>query len=135
MKGTFFRTSAVGIATSFSCDSKGGLDKGSYFSNPLQSGHAPVVGHSWACHKVSIYTFLILVNKKMMPARKKIVIPGQAGRKNSGLTGGYEREKCSLFIAEEMDQINKTKGILGDPHRGYSNESREGSLAFTETIH
>jgi len=88
MKGTFFRTSAVGIATSFSCDIKGGLDKGSYFSNLLQSGHSPVVGHSWACHKVSIYTLLILVNKKMMPARKKILTSGQAGRKNSALSGG-----------------------------------------------
>jgi len=73
MKGTFLRTSAVGIATSFSCDIKGGLDKGSYFSNALQSGHSPVVGHSLACHKISIYTFLILVNKKMVPARKKFL--------------------------------------------------------------
>jgi hypothetical protein len=70
MKGTFLRTSAVGIATSFSCDIKGGLDKGSYFSNPLQSGHSPAVGHSLACHKISINTFLTLVNKKIMPARK-----------------------------------------------------------------
>lgn len=71
MKGTFSKTSAVGIATSFSCDIKGSLDKGSYFSNPLQSGHSPVVGHPLACHKVSINTFLNLVNKKIMPARKK----------------------------------------------------------------
>ncbi len=85
MKGTFLRTPAMGIATSFFCDIKGGLDKGSYFSNPLQSSHSPVVGHSRACHNMSIYTFLILVNKKMMPARKKIVTSGQAGRKNPGL--------------------------------------------------
>ena len=77
MKGSFLATSASRIATAFFCKSKGGLDKGLYLPKPFQSRFSPVAGHSMTCHRVSIYTYLILVNKKMMPLRKNILRSGR----------------------------------------------------------
>jgi len=62
MNGTFLRTSALRIAASFLCDIKGGLNKGFYSSKSFQSRFSPVIGHSLACHKESIYTYHIHVN-------------------------------------------------------------------------
>ena len=85
MKGTFLRTSAMRIATLFLRYTKGALDKGFYLPKPFQSGPSPVTGHSMTCHMVSIYTYLFLVNKKMMPLRKNILRSGRLGRKKAGL--------------------------------------------------
>ncbi len=85
MKGTFLRTSALRIATSFFGQTKGGLDKGFYLPKPFQSHSSLVTGHSMTCHMVSIYTFHILVNKKMIPLRKNILRSGRLSGKMARL--------------------------------------------------
>jgi hypothetical protein len=85
MKGTFLKTSAPRIATPFFGEIKGGLDKGFYLPKAFQSLSSPAAGHSMTRHKESIYTFLIDVNKKMVPSRKNILPSGRLIRKEAGL--------------------------------------------------
>jgi hypothetical protein len=77
MKGAFFGTSASRITTAFFCKTQGGLDKGFYLPKPIQSHFSQVTGHSMTCHMISIHTYHILVNKKMMPSRKNILRSGR----------------------------------------------------------
>jgi len=45
MKGTFLSTSASRVAAPLFCNIKGGLDKGLYLSDTLQSLLSPHIGH------------------------------------------------------------------------------------------
>ena len=45
MKGAFLSTSASRIAAPFFCNIKGGLNKGPYFSDALQSLLSPLICH------------------------------------------------------------------------------------------
>jgi hypothetical protein len=48
------------------------LNKGLYLAEAIESPFSSFIGHLMTCHKVSIYTFLLLVNKKMILLRKNI---------------------------------------------------------------
>ena len=45
MKGTFLNTSASRISAPFFCNIKGGLNKGLYLSDALQSLFSPLICH------------------------------------------------------------------------------------------
>ena len=96
MKGSFLGTSASRIATAFFCKSKGGLDKGFYLPKPIQSRFSQVAGHSMTWHKVSIYTSLMLVNKKMIPSRKNILRRVGYAEKRQDWSGSETRKIFTL---------------------------------------
>jgi hypothetical protein len=70
MKGAFLSTSASGIATPFFCKTKGGLNKGFYLSEALQSPFSPLIGHQRTRHKYKYIYFPNNVNKKMHIEKK-----------------------------------------------------------------
>jgi len=70
MKGAFLRTSASRVAAPFFCNSKGGLNKRLYLSEPLQSYFPSVICHQRTYHKYKYTYFPIIVNKKITIAKK-----------------------------------------------------------------
>jgi len=72
MKRTFLSAPTKRITTAFFCNAKGCLNKGLYLAEAIESPFSSFIGHLMTCHKVSIYTFLLLVNKKMILLRKNI---------------------------------------------------------------
>jgi hypothetical protein len=105
MKGSFLGTSASRIATAFFCKSKGGLDKGFYLPKPIQSRFSQVAGHSMTWHKVSIYTSLMLVNKKMIPLRKNILRRVDCAEKRQDWSGSETRKIFTLHCCEKPKKV------------------------------
>gem|GEM_PF-160491 len=108
------------IATLFLRYTKGALDKGFYLPKPFQSGPSPVTGHSMTCHMVSIYTFQMLVNKKMIPLRKNILRSGRLSRKKAGLErirNAKNIHSSLLHVAIIDDQQNRVfyRKLANDP--------------------
>jgi hypothetical protein len=70
MQGAFLRTSAPWIATPFFCKIKGGLNKGLYLPEAIQSSFPPLIGHQKARH-INKYTYLYnYVKKKMLMVKE-----------------------------------------------------------------
>jgi len=70
MKGALLSTSALRIATPFLCKIKGGLNKGFYLSETIQSPFSPLIGHQKMRH-INKYTYLYYyVKKKMLMVKK-----------------------------------------------------------------
>jgi len=84
MKGAFLSTSASRIATAFFCKTEGGLNKGFYLSEALQSHLSPLIGHQMTCHKYKYIYFPNNVKKKMPIAKKYFLFHG-LNRKKAGL--------------------------------------------------
>ena len=70
MEGTFLSAPTKRITTAFFCNAKGCLNKGLYLAEAIESPFSSFIGHLMTCHKVSIYTFPLLV-KKNDPIAKK----------------------------------------------------------------
>ena len=84
MKGTFLSTPASRIAAPFSCNTQGGLNKGPYPSEALQSALSPLIGHHRTRHKYKYIYFPYNVNPKMHIAKKYISFH-ELDRKKAGL--------------------------------------------------
>jgi len=84
MKGTFLSTPTSRIAAPFFCKTQGGLNKGLYLSEALQSFHSPLIGHQMTWHKYKYIYFPNNVNKKMPIAKKYFLFHG-LHRKKAGL--------------------------------------------------
>lgn len=82
MKRAFLSTSASRIATPFFCKTEGGLNKGFYLSEALQSHLSPLIGHQMTCHKYKYIYFPYNVKKKM-PIAKKYFGVSRVGHKKS----------------------------------------------------
>jgi hypothetical protein len=80
MKGAFLTTSASRIAAPFSCKIKGGLNKGFYLSEAIQSHFPPLIGHRKTCH-TNKYIYLYDYVKKKMHILKKYFPFGRMDRK------------------------------------------------------
>jgi hypothetical protein len=85
MKGTFLSTSAPWVATPFFGNIKGGLKKGFYLPEPLQSFFPMLISHCGTRHVDKYIYFPKSVNKKMRIAKKYLLVSG-LGRKKVGLT-------------------------------------------------
>jgi hypothetical protein len=76
MKGAFLSTPASRIATPFFCKTKGGLEKGFYLSEALQSSFSLFIGHQRTRHIYMYIYFPNNVNKKMRIAKKYFLFQG-----------------------------------------------------------
>ena len=97
MKGTFLRTSASRIATPLFCKIQGGLNKGFYLSEAIQSPFSLLIGHQKACH-INKYTYLYNYVKKKVRIVKEF-FPFDRLDKKSRTGADPERENYSAFTA------------------------------------
>jgi hypothetical protein len=100
MKGTFLSTPTSRIAAPFFCNTQGGLNKGLYLSEPLQSYHSPLIGHQMTWHKYKDTYFPYNVNKKMLIAKKYFLFHG-LHREKAGLKRVRIAKKIHSSLLED----------------------------------
>jgi hypothetical protein len=82
MKGAFLSTPASRIAAPFFCNTQGGLNKGPYPSEALQSALSPLIGHQRTRHLCKYIYFPTKCQEKNAHCEKIFSVSGLKEKKS-----------------------------------------------------